>query len=448
MSNMFGHNPQHEFGDALGRRLSTLLPFWSLTGHAMANEDFIRLTEDRQRKRGGLWNTTPLAFKSWEAVIKFQIHGVGKLGADGFAFWIVKEKGQSGSLYGFTDLFHGLGVAVDTYDNDGTGDHPLLLAVVNDGSAPYHHAHDHKKKGDGAAAAAEHHQGGSMELGSCRLHNIRNMEKASFLRIVYSPAKRLTIEVDLYGDGNYRECVAQNNVELGDEQLFMGFTAATGDLADNHDIYGVSFRNLDSNSQSVDSQRAFAAFDRYSLSEILSNIRFDISLLVNQIRSQEKVMRSMTANAGAAPPLPASSLALASGAGAAKDYTDTLTALTRQVERLQTTADAISRSVSSPSRPAGGSAPPTETRLDAESANILRTAQRQLVQLVGDVQFLKQQSTSSGRGAATDAPVLQAEESGGMSWLTLLFILGLMASNGYFAFLVFREKRERSKKLF
>ncbi len=34
------------------------IPYWDFYGHAVVSDDFIRLTPDRQSKRGSLWNTS------------------------------------------------------------------------------------------------------------------------------------------------------------------------------------------------------------------------------------------------------------------------------------------------------------------------------------------------------------------------------------------------------
>ena len=60
-------------------------------------------------------------FRLYIVQVKFNINGVSTLGADGFAFWLVREVEVLGKFFGFVEKFHGLGVVIDTYDNDGTG---------------------------------------------------------------------------------------------------------------------------------------------------------------------------------------------------------------------------------------------------------------------------------------------------------------------------------------
>ena len=65
---------------------------------------------------------------------QFRINGVSKVGADGLAFWYTSQKPNStGPLFGNEQLFDGLGIIIDTYDNDGKGVHPYtfgLMAII------------------------------------------------------------------------------------------------------------------------------------------------------------------------------------------------------------------------------------------------------------------------------------------------------------------------------
>ena len=94
---------------------------YSPTGDAFANEDFVRLTPDRQSKTGGVWNSQPMLWKNWEVMVQFNVNGISQVGADGLAWWLAEEVNVIGDFFGFRERFHGIGVAIDTYDNDGSG---------------------------------------------------------------------------------------------------------------------------------------------------------------------------------------------------------------------------------------------------------------------------------------------------------------------------------------
>jgi hypothetical protein len=195
-------------------------------------------------------------------LIKFNINGVSNLGADGFAFWLVREVEVLGKFFGFVEKFHGIGVVIDTYDNDGTGMHPMISVLQNNGDKEYEHEH----KG------GEHH-GGDMELGHCS-YPVRNLKTNSYLRITYNQ-KTLTVSVKRESETEWTTCMQSNNVDI-EPGLYMGLSAATGHLADNHDILGVAVRNLEDDAKYFDSEARFAQFSKYSISESLGRIQADI----------------------------------------------------------------------------------------------------------------------------------------------------------------------------
>lgn len=88
---------------------------WDFGGSTVISDHYIRLTPDRQSRRGSLWNKIafdppPLLgedlskYPSWEAVIEFRVHGAGvKLFGDGFAFWYTKDNKKDGPVFGNQD---------------------------------------------------------------------------------------------------------------------------------------------------------------------------------------------------------------------------------------------------------------------------------------------------------------------------------------------------------
>jgi hypothetical protein len=153
-------------------------------------------------------------------------------------------QGILGPLYGNQDRFRGLALIIDTYDNDGTvkrpqgarlpgqGKHPYLSVIVSDGSSAYEHSHEN------------HGQG--MEQGGCQISGLRNQVMPSQILVSLNGN---TIKVEFAHSGaSARTVCLEKSVPLM-SQLFLnggyfGFSAATGDLADNHDVHSLSVRNL------------------------------------------------------------------------------------------------------------------------------------------------------------------------------------------------------------
>ncbi|ELR23433.1 uncharacterized protein ACA1_070410 [Acanthamoeba castellanii str. Neff] len=222
-----------QFQDVHSLKGPFTLPFWSMQGNAQVTENFVRLAEDRQNKRGSLWNVVPNMFANWEVTFSFRIHGVSTYGADGLAFWYTEKIDKAGSLFGNDEYFKGIGIVVDTYDNDGAGVHPYVMLLQNDGTKKFNPEHEH--------GVHKEHDEGELELGGCTLH-VRNLETPSTLRITYFN-HRLTVEASLE-DGAFTRCIDVNKIDLQPGHYF-GFTAATGQLADNHDVHRFVVRGLD-----------------------------------------------------------------------------------------------------------------------------------------------------------------------------------------------------------
>lgn len=221
---------------------------WFTTGDAFYNSNLVRLVPDRQSKRGGFWSTIPTDYSDWEVEFGMHIHGASAIGADGLAFWYVREP-STGSLFGNDELFTGLGVIVDTYDNENSGIHPYMFAINNDG----HHGfdfqdHDHLRDHVPAGRDAAEIFG---ELNGCTA-KIRNTKKPVTVIVKYLD-KRLTVNYRV--DSEETQCFAIPQITLP-TGYFFGFTAATGDLADDHDITYIKVTDLKDTMQSLDTYLA------------------------------------------------------------------------------------------------------------------------------------------------------------------------------------------------
>ena len=59
--------------------------------------------------------------------------------------WITKQRAQTGTVFGFTDNFEGLGVFIDTYKNGRAGTtFPYVMAMLGDGRTRYDNDNDGK----------------------------------------------------------------------------------------------------------------------------------------------------------------------------------------------------------------------------------------------------------------------------------------------------------------
>lgn len=212
------------------------IPFFEVgAGARVENGEYIRVTPARQSRLGFVWNMAPITVPDWEATLVFRAHGQPALGGDGLALWLVAEPKLLGQVYGATDYWDGLMLAVDTFNNDGTGDFPAVTAVLNDGSLSFDVSTD----------------GLSQALAHCAAP-VRNTENWVTMRVTYQQ-RALSVQIDAKGDGTFSQCFAVNDVDLPLDYYF-GVTAGTGDLADAHDVSSFSVRTLtpaDSNIEAI-----------------------------------------------------------------------------------------------------------------------------------------------------------------------------------------------------
>lgn len=80
----------------------------------------------------------------WEVEIHIRISGRGKIGADGMAVWYTvegspPENNADYTVYGSRNNWMGLGIILDSFDNNAQQDNPIIMAFVNDGTKHYKH---------------------------------------------------------------------------------------------------------------------------------------------------------------------------------------------------------------------------------------------------------------------------------------------------------------------
>eukprot|EP01106_Pelomyxa_sp_JSP_P009071 TRINITY_DN2486_c0_g1_i4.p1 TRINITY_DN2486_c0_g1~~TRINITY_DN2486_c0_g1_i4.p1 ORF type:complete len:425 (+),score=99.29 TRINITY_DN2486_c0_g1_i4:690-1964(+) len=274
---------------------------WTAVGDASVYDNYVRLVPDRQAKKGALWNMQPVDYSDWEVEFSFRIHGVSQLGADGLAFWYADEPAVCGTVFGNKELFSGLGVIIDTYDNDGKGLHPYVFGLVNDGTRRFSFQdHDHQ---DHTSANYEPREGAveTGELNGCTV-KMRGLPMPSSLLVNYSN-KSLTVSYRLTPNSEWKQCFTVPKITLKTGGFF-GFSAGTGDLADNHDIYDVTARDLSDTGGDRAAAEAVAAAAaaaaglpsvqslRTDLGRLQRSVQADLAAAISPLRSAALQMQS------------------------------------------------------------------------------------------------------------------------------------------------------------
>ncbi|XP_053683342.1 protein ERGIC-53 [Sabethes cyaneus] len=198
------------------------VPFWEYGGNAIASSENVRIAPSLRSQKGAIWTKHKTSFDWWEVDIVFRVSGRGRIGADGLAFWYTAEKGDyNGDVFGSSDQWVGLGIFFDSFDNDNKHNNPYISAVLNDGTKKFDHQND-----------------GSTQLLSGCLRDFRNKPFPTRAKIEYYN-NILTVLFHngmTNNDQDYEMCFRAENVVLPKNGHF-GISAATGGLADDHDVF-------------------------------------------------------------------------------------------------------------------------------------------------------------------------------------------------------------------
>ncbi|OXB77153.1 UNVERIFIED_CONTAM: hypothetical protein H355_014724 [Colinus virginianus] len=160
------------------------VPFWAHTGNAIPSADQIRITTSLKSQKGSVWTKNKSIFEYWEVEVTFRVTGRGRIGADGLK------------------------------------NNPGVLVVGNNGKLLYDHQND----------------GSTQALASCQ-RDFRNKPYPVRAKITYYQ-KTLTV---LINNGftpdkeDYEFCAKVEDMVLPSQGYF-GISAATGGLADDHDV--------------------------------------------------------------------------------------------------------------------------------------------------------------------------------------------------------------------
>jgi mannose-binding lectin 2 len=208
------------------RRISSKFEYG---GSTEVKKNFIRLTPDRQSKRGYIWSRSFLNANEATFVLKFRIHGQGRSWfGDGIGFWLTHGgKFQNGENHGYIDKYYGIGILLDTFKNiEHKGGHKDVTLQINDGTKTLDDLNEETKIG--CDAALRYHS---------KSASFDPVFSASRLRVKIKENK-IDIEIDPHSDGTWTSCYT-GELPFSKEWLTkasIGLTASTGSLADNHDI--------------------------------------------------------------------------------------------------------------------------------------------------------------------------------------------------------------------
>uniref|UniRef100_A0A0R3RUF0 L-type lectin-like domain-containing protein n=1 Tax=Elaeophora elaphi TaxID=1147741 RepID=A0A0R3RUF0_9BILA len=212
------------------------IPFWTILGDAVASNEQLRLAPSMRSRKGKLdvslqglsWNKRVMAESdNFDIEVAFRITGQGRIGADGIAIWYTAQQPTLGPVFGANDYWTGMGLFLDSFDNDAQKNNPFVALMINDGTRKYDHQTD----------------GSQQMLSGCQ-KDFRNKPYPVRVKIEYlHNVVTVSLSDGLQAAPRYELCIRSENIFLP-KNGFFGISAATGGLADDHDIVEYSVFSL------------------------------------------------------------------------------------------------------------------------------------------------------------------------------------------------------------
>ncbi|XP_012386443.1 protein ERGIC-53-like isoform X2 [Dasypus novemcinctus] len=219
-----GRGPQRRFEYKLsfkGPRLALPgagIPFWSHHGDAIPGLEEVRLAPSLRNRSGAVWSRASVPFSAWEVEMQMRVTGPGRRGAQGMAVWYTRDRGAAGSALGGLAPRDGIGILFDS-SAEGTQSSPAIRVLASDGLHPRELLRDRADR----------------VLGSCH-RDFRNRPYPFRVRITYWGQRlRVSLNSGLTPSDPDEVCVDVGPLLLAPGGFF-GISAATGTLADDHDV--------------------------------------------------------------------------------------------------------------------------------------------------------------------------------------------------------------------
>lgn len=203
--------------------------FWDFGANAIVDTNrYIRLTQDRPSQMGWLWSRLPLTAENFEIVFEFKIDGhASHIAGDGMAVWLTQDRAKPGPVFGSINYFTGLGLFFDTYPNARHTYSFPRISLMN---------------GNGVEAYENDKDGARQEIGGCSI-DYRNAKIATKGKLIHVKGVYTELQVHHSEWDHWESCFKLDNVTLP-LNPYLGFSALTGDVSDNHDIVSVTTSNI------------------------------------------------------------------------------------------------------------------------------------------------------------------------------------------------------------
>ncbi len=238
--------------------------YWIMGGSTVATNEKIRLTPAGRNRKGWIWNTHQITSNNWEISLEARIGSRTAYGGDGLGLFLLhKDLDPShnrfdpsylhGNIMGMHNKFKGIGVLIDTYDNDNTPDNPSIFVIENfkDEEKKFDSENDYKNTMYKEIANTEsqhtHLAKKSNRAYRCSA-SVRNTGHPFKLLLKYiDNILHVYVKTNNMKKGGFKFCLSvefDKNINLKND-YHIALSAVTGDVYDIHDIVSLETRYLD-----------------------------------------------------------------------------------------------------------------------------------------------------------------------------------------------------------
>jgi len=193
---------------------------------------------------------------------KVKVYSKPHFGGDGLAFWVLtgdhdptfpsEPDSLNGPVFGLKSDFTGFGVVIDVYDNDNRRNNPAVYVLKNfddDAEIAWDGDNDYAANMVTDTVVSPLSKNGKSDH-SC-VADVRNLGRDMSVLVKYLH-KTLHVYINTDDGSNWKYCLSVTLEDQSFVESHFAFTAATGQVADNHEITSITTRYLSEDDVDVD----------------------------------------------------------------------------------------------------------------------------------------------------------------------------------------------------
>eukprot|EP00127_Corallochytrium_limacisporum_P003569 Clim_evm52s150 gene=Clim_evmTU52s150 len=197
-------------------------PHWSFLGDVRVTPFILFLVQSKPMSSGLAQSMNPFRYEYFQIDVQFRVRGKSSDGAGGIAIWLTDEPQGLGNLFGGREEYSGMGVFIDTFNDEDRADTPRIATVLNEES----------RELDPNSDLAD------VWNGFCGKVPIRNTQEKATVRISYTPDKEFVVQyTDSARKDDFHLCHKLRDVDFKPENKFFAISAQNKQYVDSTEVF-------------------------------------------------------------------------------------------------------------------------------------------------------------------------------------------------------------------